>query len=916
MYNAINNEELNFKFLKMSTYNKYLDELYFYMKEFYDFEKKFKLNLAQNYISGNIACLVDTEEIEKWKMNVAYDECLELLENYDKINFDKKQIQLYKENPIFHNINLKSYETLDEVCNLLKHNKRISIISQQFFCYLNQITYTPILFNYYTKNNQLLIYFGTGKSIFIPNYYIDKKLDSENIYIVDLPQNKQSFIESIFKNRNMSDILQGEKSLPINMSNLLNYTIKKDSMKKSGSFNFYLNDIDNFGKSISNLHSTKNNMNYNDSKLNISNNINDNNSKKVVNDNLNNSEKIIVDINKPFLKENNEMEEDKYIEENNEIQNYSMNDGKKQFTEKIQDNIDDNIINQKNDEYNNDYKNTYKYKEIEYNDIIKEKNNNPENINADKNNNEINNNTNNNEVFNTFRDNIKANKTTNENLENNNNPNIIIDPKKEIEIKEAIKNFPINSNLENDNADEEEKKLNDKEIKNNKEDDKEEINIISHKKVLIYNDPENEKIVENSKKVIMNTPTGDENNQIILNNEEENEAKEPNINNLDGNEMKNSTNIDLNIKNNSLNDIVPIFPIIGLKNNNGKSSYINTAIQCLCHTIPLTNYFLDEKNKDRIINNNILKNNPDEPQLSPSFLNLVENLIVNPNKIKIFSPLEFIKNIKTLNMNFTKEEENDVGELIIFILEQLDSELNNKNYEENNNTEINTNKDIIKNNFYKNLKNNDSIIYKTFFGGVCEITHECPKCKEENEERKEENKKTYEYRNLNYLTFQIKEVLDLSKKNDEKKDFVNIYDCLNYFQNTILLEGENGKNCEKCGKLNQILLTTKINTCQNNLLVLLNIDIEKDKDIKFKLDENIDVTEYVQEKVDDKKIIYDLYSIIYLIKNNEIHYIALCKDLIENLWYKYDDDNVEIIKNLNYELINFGIPVALFYQKK
>ena len=158
--------------------------------------------------------------------------------------------------------------------------------------------------------------------------------------------------------------------------------------------------------------------------------------------------------------------------------------------------------------------------------------------------------------------------------------------------------------------------------------------------------------------------------------------------------------------------------------------------------------------------------------------------------------------------------------------------------------------------------------------------------------------------------------MNLSKKNDEKKDFVNIYDCLNYFQNTILLEGENGKNCEKCGKLNQILLTTKINTCQNNLLVLLNIDIEKDKDIKFKLDENIDVTEYVQEKVDDKKIIYDLYSIIYLIKNNEIHYIALCKDLIENLWYKYDDDNVEIIKNLNSELINFGIPVALFYQKK
>jgi hypothetical protein len=47
----------------MSSFDKYLDELFFYMKEFYNFEEHFKKNLSQNYIFGDIACLVDTDEM-------------------------------------------------------------------------------------------------------------------------------------------------------------------------------------------------------------------------------------------------------------------------------------------------------------------------------------------------------------------------------------------------------------------------------------------------------------------------------------------------------------------------------------------------------------------------------------------------------------------------------------------------------------------------------------------------------------------------------------------------------------------------------------------------------------------------------------------------------------------------------------
>ena len=83
--------------------------------------------------------------------------------------------------------------------------------------------------------------------------------------------------------------------------------------------------------------------------------------------------------------------------------------------------------------------------------------------------------------------------------------------------------------------------------------------------------------------------------------------------------------------------------------------------------------------------------------------------------------------------------------------------------------------------------------------------------------------------------------------------------------------------------------------------------------MKFKFDEILDITEYVQEK--KEKLIYDLYGIISLSENKDIHYVAFCKNLSENNWYKFDDCNVQIVNNLENDIFNFGNPVALFYQK-
>ena len=411
--------------------------------------------------------------------------------------------------------------------------------------------------------------------------------------------------------------------------------------------------------------------------------------------------------------------------------------------------------------------------------------------------------------------------------------------------------------------------------------------------------PEIKTIQKVTKEIIINTTT-------------------PNGNTINEIQNNKNYNIDLNINNSNhelIDDHQESNPIIGLDNINGKSSYINTVIQCLSHTIPLTNFFLNENNKNRIIYNNISLHKPDAPQLSPTYLNLLENLWINNNQLKSFTPSEFIKMIKLLNNSFEKEEENDINELIIFILEQLDLELNNKINIENVKTDLNNNKNSIKSNFYKELLNNDSIIYDTFFGGVCEITQECQKCKEESDLNKKENNIIYEYRNINYLIFPLNEVLIFSKKNNIN-DYIDIYDCLNFYENPVILDGDNAKKCEKCGKLSPYSLITTINTLQNNLLVLLSIDFKKENNIKFKIDEILDMTNFIKEKENNKQLLYNLYSIICLSNNKEIHYIAFCKNTFDKKWYKYDDNKVEEIKKLGNDILNFGFPIALFYEKE
>ena len=83
---------------------------------------------------------------------------------------------------------------------------------------------------------------------------------------------------------------------------------------------------------------------------------------------------------------------------------------------------------------------------------------------------------------------------------------------------------------------------------------------------------------------------------------------------------------------------------------------MNATLQCLSQTEVLTNYFLNNKNKNQIINNNIAKINKNDYQLSPVYYELV-NKLWDKNGPKSFSPNSFMDTINSMNPLFKKDSQ-------------------------------------------------------------------------------------------------------------------------------------------------------------------------------------------------------------------------------------------------------------------
>ncbi len=80
--------------------------------------------------------------------------------------------------------------------------------------------------------------------------------------------------------------------------------------------------------------------------------------------------------------------------------------------------------------------------------------------------------------------------------------------------------------------------------------------------------------------------------------------------------------------------------------------------------------------------------------------------------------------------------------------------------------------------------------------------------------------------------------------------------------------------------------------------------------------EIIDITQFILKK-DTQQLFYNLYGVITHIGQTgpNAHFVASCKSPVDNYWYRYNDSIVSSITNVQKEIIDFGTPYILFYQK-
>ena len=369
--------------------------------------------------------------------------------------------------------------------------------------------------------------------------------------------------------------------------------------------------------------------------------------------------------------------------------------------------------------------------------------------------------------------------------------------------------------------------------------------------------------------------------------------------------------------------------LIGL-NNIGATCFMNATLQCLSQTKDLTNYFLKESNKYHIINNNFAINNKNNLQLSPAYLELIQHLW-DKNRNNSFSPTNFMNIVEKMNPLFKQGQAGDSKDFIIFILEQLHKELKksikslNRNRSAPNIT-ISLNqydKNNAFNHFFEEFQKECSIISDVFFG-FNETTNECLNCKNNYNSKGINNPICYNYGIFNCLIFPLEEVKKMKNISMQNYNYINIpqnncvsiYECFYYNQKTDLFSGDNKNYCNICKQLFNSLYTSKIFSGPQNLVLILNRGKNNIYNVKIDFTETIDITEYVSAK-DKPKIMYNLYGVITHIGQSgpNAHFVASCKSPIDNNWYRYNDSLVNKITNIRKEVIDFGTPYILFYEK-
>ena len=421
----------------------------------------------------------------------------------------------------------------------------------------------------------------------------------------------------------------------------------------------------------------------------------------------------------------------------------------------------------------------------------------------------------------------------------------------------------------------------------------------------------------------MNNNIANRNNMNYLGNQNFNQVQvinqNNNLNNYQNNNNNNYNN-PVNNNNNNQNNQNQMsnrrqYPFSNIKNpiktlltTLGKTEYLNSTLYLIGSIKVLCEFFyIPNQNNDFV-------NNISKVPLSFIIHRLFLHLYPSSGNETSYKPDAIKRYLSDINCVYKSEKKRNPNELFSFILDTLHNELKNLHNElkkqpkaamENPYDVFNRN-NVIKTGI-KNFQNCEMSKISEHFNWFEIKATKCTQC----------NKIMYSFHTYHMLELDILNT-SLAFKN---RNSITIYDCLTYYQN---IKSNLKAYCKSCNKNTIVDCGLQIFSNPNIFVFSLNRGLingsvdDRLADVKFQLDEKIDLNNFVENKQTNKQ--YELRGIISISHRLEDNYVSFCKSPVDNNWYLYDSEKVES-KTLNYIISEHDstkesnyIPCLLVYQ--
>jgi ubiquitin C-terminal hydrolase len=357
--------------------------------------------------------------------------------------------------------------------------------------------------------------------------------------------------------------------------------------------------------------------------------------------------------------------------------------------------------------------------------------------------------------------------------------------------------------------------------------------------------------------------------------------------------------------------------------NVGNSSYMNSVLQCLGNIRSIIKYYLTK--------NNDIKKKIQELPISYGFSRIIFQLYPFPEDSlkKSFSLKTFQRTIAYYNRCFKGENCKSPKDFLIYLLENLHKEdklfRSQKKDKDDNDKTQNGNKPVNKSfkEYLQYLIDNEKSIISDNFCWINQKIKKCQLCSTED----------ISYQNFFSFELNLVDAINNMPPIDNKNNIreISIIDCIQNQLNNKVIK----MYCPKCKQKCDFQIKKSISFAPD-VFILLNgvkepeevLELMDQKNISFNFsDDNVytlDLSKIIKDANSNKS--YSLQAVVCSQRitsgSNEkdcgiIKYIAFCKSPIDSKWYRYEDNTVSIITQIQLSVfVSQLFPEIFFFRQE